>query len=116
MGDSERTVPDLYVVARNQDDVAMSSVEGELLTIALLQDEILLHTQPADLFLAEVLFFNLPVGRYQVMAVHEAVNPAQAQQTVQINSQTVVIGVRFIYSEPERQLLRAEVREFRVDE
>ncbi|MGV0026151.1 hypothetical protein [Phormidesmis priestleyi] len=69
-------MPDLYVVVRNQDDVAMSSIEGELLMIALLQDEILLHTQPVDLFLAEVLFFNLPVGRYQVMAVHQSVNPA----------------------------------------
>jgi|GEM_PF-1124908 len=51
-------MPDLYVVIRNQDDVAMSSIEGELLTIFLLQDEILLHIQPVDLFLAEVLFFN----------------------------------------------------------
>jgi len=56
--DSERTMPDLYVVIRNQDDVAMFSIEGELLTIFLLQDEILLHIQPVDLFLAEVLFFN----------------------------------------------------------
>jgi len=51
-------MPDLYVVIRNQDDVAMFSIEGELLTIFLLQDEILLHIQPVDLFLAEVLFFN----------------------------------------------------------
>jgi hypothetical protein len=109
-------VPDLYVVIRNQDNVAMSSIEGELLTILLLQDGVLLHTQLVDLFLAEVLFFNLPVGRYQVVAVHPSVNPAQVQQTVQIVPQTAVMGVRFIYSEPERQLLRVEVREFRADE
>jgi len=94
----------------------MSSIEGELLTILLLQDGVLLHTQLVDLFLAEVLFFNLPVGRYQVVAVHPSVNPAQVQQTVQIVPQTAVMGVRFIYSEPERQLLRVEVREFRADE
>ncbi|KAM3097209.1 hypothetical protein ACKFKG_08905 [Phormidesmis sp. 146-35] len=109
-------MPDLYVVIRNQDDVAMSSIEGELLTVFLLQDEILLHIQPVDLFLAEVLFFNLPIGRYQVMARHPLVNPTQAQQPVQIEPQTAVIGVRFIYSEPERQLLRVELREFRVNE
>lgn len=109
-------MPDLYVVIRNQDNVAMSSIEGELLTILLLQDGVLLHTQLVDLFLAEVLFFNLPVGRYQVVAVHPSVNPAQVQQTVQIVPQTAVMGVRFIYSEPERQLLRVEVREFRADE
>lgn len=109
-------MPDLYVVIRNQDDVAMSSIEGELLTIGLLQDGFLLHTQPVDLFLAEVLLFNLPAGRYQVVAAHPLLNPAQAQQTVQITPQTAVMGVRFIYSEPEQQLLRVEVREFRVDE
>ncbi|MGA7934465.1 MAG: hypothetical protein WCA35_13035 [Kovacikia sp.] len=82
LGDLEKTVPELYVVIRNQDDVAMSSIEGELLTILLLQDGVLLHTQPVDLFLAEVLFFNLPVGRYQVVAIHPSVNPVQVQQPV----------------------------------
>lgn len=93
----------------------MSSIEGILVSILLLQNGTILHERPVDLFLAEVLFFDLPIGSYEVVAVHPRVNPPQVQQRIQITSQTVVFGLRFIYSEPERQLLRVEISEYKSD-
>lgn len=106
-------MPDLYIVFRNQADVAMSSIGGERFNVLLLQDTVVLYTQPVDLFLAEVLFFNLPAGIYEVLVIHPQVNPPQVQQRIRLDPQTAVMGLRFIYSEPEQQLLRVEVQEYR---
>lgn len=108
-------MPDLYIFIRNQANVAMSSIEGERFTVLVLQNQLPLLAQPVDVFLAEALFFNLPPGIYEILVVHSQVNPPQTQQRIQLDAQTAVMGLRFIYSEPERQLLRVEVQEYRLD-
>jgi hypothetical protein len=79
---------DLFASIRNQDEYAMTSVEGVAFVAILQQDGTILKQTAVDLFFANAQFENIPPGNYTVVAFHQSVNPL----------------------EPERQLLRINAR------
>ncbi|MCY7390256.1 MAG: hypothetical protein LH647_01765 [Leptolyngbyaceae cyanobacterium CAN_BIN12] len=63
--------------------------------------------QSASLRNAMATFFNLPAGKYTVIARHPSLRPTEARKDLELSS-NVIVGVRFIYNEPERHLLNVE--------
>jgi hypothetical protein len=101
-------VSDIYVVIRNQLDVAMSSVGGELLVVMLTRDGIADRQTQASLRVAAALFPNLVSGEYSILVRHPSLVPTEARCDVTLLEQSV-LGVRFVYDEPRRQLLKIEM-------
>lgn len=98
---------DIYVVIRNQSDTAMSSVEGELLVVMLTTEGIVYRQTTASLRVAAAFFRDIPRGQYAILVRHPALNPTEARYDVNLPDRAV-FGVRFVYDEPNRQLLRIE--------
>lgn len=98
------------MVIRNEQGVSMSSVDGELIIVLLTSDGQLITQQPVRVTVADAIFANLPLGRYTVIARHPSLNPTEARQEIGL-SDNVMLGVKYIYLEAERQLLRTEVIE-----
>ncbi len=63
--------------------------------------------QPVTLREAVAMFFNLAAGDYTIIARHPDLNPTEVRQDVKLGEQAFY-GVRFIYNEPQRRLLRIE--------
>jgi hypothetical protein len=101
---------DIIAVIRNQQGVGMSSVDGELVVILLTSQGIPLAQQPVMLRSAVAIFADLPAGFYTVLARHASLKPTEARQDIALRSQQM-IGVKFIYAEADRQLIRIEVQE-----
>lgn len=99
---------DIYVVIRNQDNVAMTSVEGEAVKVSIRREELIYDEQAVSLRFADAHFYNFPLGRCTIVAKHPALNPGEATQNVELLPEQA-LRVRFIYLEAERQLLRVEV-------
>lgn len=59
-------------------------------------------------------FADLSPGEYIAAAFHESVNPPEATQKVTLAADEL-LQVRFIYLEPERQLLRIFVQRYPFD-
>lgn len=98
---------DIYVVIRNQADVAMSSLEGELLVVMLTTEGIVYRQTTASLRVAAAFFRNIPSGQYSVIVRHSALDPTEARFDIRLPENTV-FGIRFVYDEPKHQLLRIE--------
>ncbi|NJP10000.1 MAG: hypothetical protein HC866_11395 [Leptolyngbyaceae cyanobacterium RU_5_1] len=98
---------EIYVAIRNQDRIAMSSVSGELILVLVTSDGRFMAQQPASLRNAMATFFDLPAGKYSVIARHPSLQPTESRKDLEL-SINAIIGVRFIYNEPERQLLNIE--------
>jgi hypothetical protein len=98
---------EIYVAIRNQDGVAMPSVNGELIIVLVTREGAFLDQQTASLRGGMAMFFGLPTGNYTVIARHSNLNPTEARQDVEI-SQDAIVGIRFTYNEPECQLLSIE--------
>lgn len=92
----------------------MSSVDGELIVILLTSDGQVIDQQPVRLTVADAIFSNLPTGRYTVIARHPSLNPTEARQDV-VLSDNVMLGIEYFYAEANRQLLRTEILERRLD-
>ncbi|MDY6804502.1 MAG: hypothetical protein SXA11_11940 [Cyanobacteriota bacterium] len=92
---------DIYVVIRNQDGVAMTSVDGEPLRVFVRRDGLIYDQQPVSLRLADAFFYNFPLGRCSVVARHSQLSPVEAEQEVELPA-NVALRVRYIYLEPER--------------
>jgi len=100
---------DIFISIRNQNDNAMTSVDGVAFIAILRQDGTTLDRQTVELRYADAQFANIPPGEYTAVAYHESVNPPEASQDVTIGADEL-LQVKFIYLEPERQLLRIFVQ------
>jgi hypothetical protein len=85
---------DIFVMIRNQSNVAMTSIDGIAFVTLLTQEGRVLSEETVDLFEADVNFDNLKKGKYTVVVRHEGVEPRSA-----------TCSVTFVYQELERVLL-----------
>lgn len=98
---------EIYVVIRNQAGTAMPSINGELVIVLLTGDGQFQIQQPVTLRTATAMFFALPAGDYTILARHSALYPTEVRQDVKLPEDTFY-GVRFVYNEPDRRLIRIE--------
>ncbi len=106
---------DIYVMVRNEADKAMTSIEGKPVIALVKRDKLIYDEQPVSLRFADAHFYNLPLNRYTVIARHPALNPPEAMQEVDLSAREL-LQVRYVYLEPERQLLRIEVTSLSVND
>jgi hypothetical protein len=92
----------------------MTSVEGVAFVAILKQDGSMVGQKPVNLKYADAQFSELSPGNYTAIAFHQSVNPPEASQDVTL-LENELLEVRFIYLEPERQLLRIRVNHFPFD-
>lgn len=105
---------DIFITIRNQDGYAMPSTQGDLFVAILQQDGTLLAQKPVNWRWADAQFPDLPPGEYTAIAFHNSVNPPEARRDVTLAVETL-LEVRFIYLEPEQQLLNIAVTSFPLD-
>jgi hypothetical protein len=99
---------DIFIMIRNQANAALTSIEGIAFVTLLQQDGQVIAEEGVDLFYADAGFDDLPLGQYTVVVRHEQVEPTEAVYNVIIRAIDEVILLTFVYSEPERVLLRVE--------
>lgn len=99
---------DIFVMVRNQNNIAMTSVDGIAFVTLLTQEGRVLAEEKVDLFEADVNFDDLPLGKYTVVVRHEQVEPRSASCDVTITNEDKVIMLTFVYLELERVLLRIQ--------
>lgn len=105
---------DIFITIRNQNDNAMTSVDGMAFVAILKQDGSIVDRKLVGLRFADAQFPNMPPGQYTAIAFHESVNPPSASQEVTLLA-SELLDVRFQYLEPERQLLRVIVQHIPFD-
>ena len=88
MQSENRVMSDIFVTIRNQNQNAMTSIDGVVFVAILQQDGTLLAQKPVNLRYADAQFANLEIGQYTII---------------------------FIYLEPERQLLKVRINRFPLD-
>ena len=98
---------DIYVAIRNAQRVAMSSVNGTLVVVLLVQARQVVDQQAADLSAAMTIFRGVPAGDYTVLARHSDLTPTEARYDHVLTAKTV-LGVRFVYNEPQCTLITIE--------
>ena len=106
---------DIFVTIRNESGVAMNSIDGESVIAIVKKDGLIYDEQPVSLRFADAQFYNFPLGKCTVVAKHSALNPAEAEQEVELSNREI-LEVRYIYLESERQLLRVEINSYSMDE
>jgi len=99
---------DIFVMTRNQDNIALTSIDGIAFVALLLQAGQVLAEETVELIYADAGFDDLPVGLYTVIVRHEGVPPRSATRNVTISREDEVILLTFVYLEPERVLLRVQ--------
>ena len=99
---------DIFVMTRNQDNIALTSINGIAFVALLLQAGQVLAEETVELIYADAGFNDLPVGEYTVTVRHEGVEPKLATSNVTISREDQVILLTFVYLEPERVLLRVQ--------
>jgi hypothetical protein len=99
---------DIFVMVRNQNNNAMTSVDGIAFVTLLTQEGRVLAEETVDLFEADVNFDDLPLGKYTVIVRQERVEPRSASCDVTITKEDKVIMLTFVYLELERVLLRIQ--------
>jgi hypothetical protein len=101
---------DIFVMVRNQNNIAMTSVDGIAFVTLLTQDGRVLAEETVDLFEADVNFDDLKQGKYIVAVRHERVEPRSATCSVTItdDNEDKVIMLTFVYLELEQVLLRIQ--------
>lgn len=105
---------DIIAVIRNAQGVGMSSIDGELVVVLLATGGIVIDQQPVMMRSGIAIFGNLPSGSYTVLARHASLDPTESRQDVVLQN-NVMLGIKFIYTEPERRLVRIELQEERLD-
>ncbi|MFS8117738.1 MAG: hypothetical protein ACMG55_04500, partial [Microcoleus sp.] len=93
-------------IVRNQNNIAMTSVDGIAFITLLNRDGRILAEETVALMEADAGFDDLAAGQYTVIVRHELVEPRSAMWDVTIGNQDEVIILTFVYLEPERVLLR----------
>ena len=102
---------DIFITIRNQNENAMTSVDGVIFVAILKQDGTVVGQKSVNLRYADAQFANLEPGQYTAIAFHQSVNPPEASSFVTL-LEDELLEVRFIYLEPERQLLRVKIQRF----
>ena len=97
---------DIFVMVRNQNNIAMTSVDGIAFITLLNRDKRILAEETVALMEADAGFDDLAAGQYTVIVRHELVEPRSAMWDVTIGNEDQVIILTFVYLEPERVLLR----------
>lgn len=105
---------DIIAVIRNEQGAGVASVDGEYVVVLIASNGVVIDQQPVMLRSAVAIFANLEPGQYTVLARHTSLSPTEARQDVVLQS-NIMMGVKFIYSEAERQLVRIELQEERLD-
>ncbi|TVQ51836.1 MAG: hypothetical protein EA366_14850 [Spirulina sp. DLM2.Bin59] len=105
---------DIFISIRNQDGYAMASNQGNLFVAILQQDGTLIDQKHVNWRWADAQFPDLPPGDYTAIAFHESVNPPEAAQNVTLGVNEL-LEVRFIYLEPEQQLLQVYTNTFPLE-
>jgi hypothetical protein len=102
---------DIYIAIRNQNNAAMSSVNGEFVVVLVSSDNQFQSQQPVTLQTAMAVFQDLPSGDYAVIARHPDLTPTEARYNAKLSA-NALLGIRFVYNEPQSRLLRidAEMR------
>ena len=99
---------DIFVMIRNQSNVAMTSVDGIAFVTLLTQEGRVVAEETVDLLEADVNYDDLKHGKYTVVVRHEGVEPRSATCTVTITDEDKVIMLTFVYLELERVLPRIQ--------
>jgi hypothetical protein len=99
---------DIFVLVRDQDNVALTSIDGIPFVALLQQDGNILAEETVDLIYADAGFDDLPIGNYTVVLHHERVEPSDVLQDIDIQTVDEVILLTFIYLEPEQILLNIQ--------
>jgi hypothetical protein len=97
-----KQMADIYVSVRNQDGIAMSSINGEPLVVLITRDGLFQDQQSVAFRTAVAIFQELPAGRYTVIARHPNTMPTEARHDVELSEKTI-FGIRFIYNELPRR-------------
>lgn len=100
---------DIFILIRDQDNVALTSIEGIPFVAQLRAGERLLAEETVDLIYADAGFDDLPIGLYQVAVQHQQVEPKETTYPISIDQADQVVLLTFIYLEPERMLLQVRV-------
>lgn len=98
---------EVYVVIRSQDNVAMSSVNGEIIVVLVAVDYQILAQSSVSLTSASVVFRDVPAGSYSIVSRHPDLIPTEARYDTDITEKSI-LGIRFIYNEVARQLINIE--------
>jgi hypothetical protein len=96
---------DIFVMVRNQENIALTSIGGIGFVTLLEKDGQVMATESVDLIYADAGFDDLPLGQYTVLVRHPEVEPVNASYLVTLNAENEVTFLRFVYLEPERVLL-----------
>ncbi|WP_416670602.1 hypothetical protein [Egbenema bharatensis] len=96
---------DIFVLVRDQDNVALTSIAGIPFVARLQQNGEILAAETVDLIYADAGFDDLPLGHYVVTLHHERVEPKDVSYEVKIDLSDEVILLTFVYLEPEQILL-----------
>lgn len=99
---------DIFVMTRNQDNIALTSIDGIAFVALLQQAGQVLAQEAVELIYADAGFNDLPLGQYTVTVWHQGVEPRSATRDVTISREDQVILLTFVYLEPERVLLRVQ--------
>jgi hypothetical protein len=97
---------DIFVMVRNQNNHAMTSVDGVAFITLLTRDGRVLAEEKVDLIEADAGFDDLAPGQYTVVVKHDRIEPRSASLDVTLGNEDRVIVLTFVYLEPERVLLR----------
>lgn len=100
---------DIFVLVRDQDNVALTSIAGIPFVALLQQDGEILARETVDLIYADAGFDDLPIGSYTVILHHERVEPQDVSCNVIIDTLDEVILLSFVYLEPEQILLNVQM-------
>ena len=87
----------------------MSSVNGELIVVLINQDGWFQAQQTVTIRQATAFFQNLPAGNYAIISRHPDLTPTESRYDVRLD-EISILGIRFLYNEPERRLLRIETQ------
>ena len=99
---------DIFILVRDQDNVALTSIGGIPFVARLQRNGEMLAEEVVDLIYADAGFDDLPSGNYTVVLQHNHVEPSNATYDVAITKPDDVILLTFVYLEPERILLNIQ--------
>lgn len=99
---------DIYITIRNQDNHALTSIDGIAFAILIRQNGSAIAQEDVELIHADANFDSLPIGQYTVVVKHHQVEPPEATYETAISQEDEVILLIFFYLEPERVLLRIQ--------
>ena len=97
---------DIFVMLRNQDNIALTSIDGIPFVTLLKQNEWIVAEEIVELIYADAGFDDLPLGKYAVIVRHKSVEPSEVKYEVAIADEDEVVFLTFMYLEPERVFLK----------